>query len=249
MNFLKKYAPILLSAGIFALIFVYIFGFSLDDPRYDLILEQGTMLRQGIQNTLLISGITLISSMFLGFLLFLMLRSKNLFLRSFGTIFREIIMGTPLLVMIFLAVYVVRDLISIQNKFFLGTAALILYMAPYMANSYATAISVVDVNQFMEMDLYGYTLYQRYRHIIIPQMIAPLMPSLLNQLSSIVKGTALLKIVSVSEISYVITVISARNWAVIEGYYIMWLSYLAITIPLSLLAHWVEEKVKLWDQV
>lgn len=245
MIFFKKYAPILLSVAIFALGFVYVFFYSIDDPRYDLILEQSTMLKDGIQNTLLISGITLVCSLFLGFLLFLALRSKNLFLRSLATLFREIILGTPLLVMIFLAVYVVGDLVSIQNKFFLGTTALILYMAPYMANSFATAISVVDVNQFMEMDLYGYTLYQRYRHIILPQMIAPLMPSLLNQLSSIVKGSALLKIVSVSEISYVITVISARNWAVIEGYYIMWLSYLVITIPLSLLAHWVEKKVEL----
>jgi ABC-type amino acid transport system permease subunit len=59
---------------------------------------------------------------------------------------------------------------------------------------------------------------------------------MLNNLSSIIKGSALLKIVSVSEISYTITVISNENYAVVEGYLIMWIMYLMITIPLSMLA-------------
>ena len=42
--------------------------------------------------------------------------------------------------------------------------------------------------------------------------------------------------ISFPKIAYVITVIAAKNWASVEGYLVMWIAYLAVTIPLSLLA-------------
>jgi ABC-type amino acid transport system permease subunit len=59
---------------------------------------------------------------------------------------------------------------------------------------------------------------------------------MINNLSIIIKGSALLKIISVGEIAYIITVISNKSYASIEGYLVMWIMYLIITIPLSLLA-------------
>lgn len=52
-----------------------------------------------------------------------------------------------------------------------------------------------------------------------------------------------MKIVSVSEISYVITVISNKSYAAIEGYLVMWVMYLIITIPLSLLASYIGRRL------
>lgn len=234
---------IFLAVLVYALFFVYILCFSLEEPRYDLFFEHTSSLWEGITTTLAISGLALLGSMVLGFGLFLILQSKQVFLRTIAVFFREMVLGTPLLVMLFLAVYVVGDLAQVNDKFVLGVSALILYMCPYLANSYETAVAVVGKNQYIVMDLYDFTTFQKYRYIIIPQMIGPLIPSLINQLSSIVKGSALLKIISVSELSYVLTVISSRNWAVIEGYYIMWLCYLSITIPLSLLAKYLGHRI------
>lgn len=114
-----------------------------------------------------------------------------------------------------------------------------LYMAPYLSNAYDSAIKIIDDEQYTTMTLYHFTEFQKYRYIIFPQMIRPLVPSLINNLSSIIKGSALLKVVSIAEISYVISAISAKNWASVEGYLIMWIAYLLITIPLSLLAQFI----------
>ncbi|MFI3168110.1 MAG: ABC transporter permease subunit [Bacillota bacterium] len=217
--------------------------FTTDNPRYDLIFLDWKMILDGFVVTVIISLITLATSMVFGFMLFLAEKSKNNILHAFSVVFNEIVMGTPLLVMVFLAVYVLGDVIMIRDKLTLGVIALTLYMAPYLANAYKTAIAVVDDDQYVVMDLYHFSGFQKYRYIIFPQMIKPLLPSILNNLSSIIKGSALLKIVSVAEISYVITVISSKNWAVIEGYYVMWLLYLMITIPLSLLAKYLAKKV------
>ena len=232
-----------LAAGLFvALIFGALF-FTIDTPRYDLIFGESKMLVQALLNTLFISVVTLICSVILGFLLFLMMQSAIPFVKAIAMIFKEIVMGTPLLVMVFLGVYVLGDLIHITSKEILGIIALTLYMSPYLSNAYESALAVVDEEQYVVMELYHFNGFQKYRYVILPQMIRPLIPSIINNLSSIIKGSALLKIVSVSEISYVITVISSKNWASVEGYYVMWLAYLIVTIPLSLLAQAIGRKV------
>lgn len=218
--------------------------FTTDHPRYDLIFEDTPMILKALLNTLAISIVTLVLSMLLGFLLFLMARARLPFIRAVAVIFKEIIMGTPLLVMVFLGVYVLGDFIHVSNKTALGILALTLYMSPYLTNAYETAVAVVDADQYTVMELYHFSGFQKYRYVILPQMIRPLIPSLINNLSSMIKGSALLKVVSVSEISYVITVVSAKNWAAIEGYYVMWLSYLIVTIPLSILAQYVGKRVE-----
>ncbi len=229
------------------LFFVYVISYALlnttDNPQYGLIFADSTLLVEGFLSTLAISLVTLICSMIIGFILFLMLQSPVPIVRAFSRVFNELVMGTPLLLMVFLSVYVFGIALNIQSKLFLGVLALTLYMSPYLANAYQTAVAVVDEDQYTIMKLYGFNLYQRYAYVILPQMIKPLIPSLINNLSSIIKGSALLKIVSITEISYVITVISNKNWAVVEGYYVMWLMYIAITIPLSLLAQYIGKKV------
>lgn len=197
------------------------------------------MLLGALLTTLWISLLTLLASMIGGFFFFLALQSENVFLRTLVNAFKEIVMGTPLLVMIFVVVYVFGASLGIREKSVLGIMALTAYMTPYIANSFLTASSVVDRDQYMVMDLYHFNLVQRYRYVIIPQMVKPLIPSVINNLSSIIKGSALLKIVSVGEISYVITVISNKSYANIEGYLVMWVMYLGITIPMSLLASYL----------
>lgn len=239
----NKIIQYLLAGILFAAVIGGALLFTTDNPRYDLIFGDSKMLLQALFNTLYISIITLICSIILGFIFFLMMKSQQPFIKAVAVIFKEIVMGTPLLVMIFLGVYVLGDLIHVSNKVVLGIIALTLYMSPYLANAYESALAVIDKDQYTVMSIYHFNGFQKYRYVIIPQMIKPLIPSIINNLSSIVKGSALLKIVSVSEISYVITVISSKNWASIEGYYVMWLSYLIITIPLSLLAQYIGKKV------
>ncbi|GAA0180694.1 amino acid ABC transporter permease [Clostridium sediminicola] len=210
-----------------------------DNLRYDLVLKETNLLLSALFTTLWVSVVTLIISMISGFMFFISMNSKNTFLRTLTNLMKEIVMGTPLLVMIFLVVYVLGIRLGINEKLALGIMALTFYMTPYIANAYQTASAVVDEDQYTVMSLYHFNGWQKYRYVIIPQMVKPLIPSMINNLSSIIKGSALLKIVSVSEISYIITVISNKNYAAIEGYLVMWVMYLIITIPLSLLAGYV----------
>ncbi|MGI6006533.1 MAG: amino acid ABC transporter permease [Ruminococcus sp.] len=238
-----KWLQNLAAFGIFAVLIVYVLLFTTDNPRYHLILDERTMLLEALWTTIYISLISLVLCMVCGFLFYLMQKSKIPFVRAMTVIFREIIMGTPMLVMVFLMVYVFGNMMGVSNKLALGIAAMTLYTMPYVANSYESAAAVIDQDQYMVMDLYHFSGVQKYLYVIFPQMVKPMLPALINHLSGIVKGTALLKIVSVPEISYVLTVISSKNWASIEGYLVMWMMYLIVTIPLSVLAQYIGRRL------
>ncbi len=214
-----------------------------DTPRYDLILASAPLLARSFGTTIAFSLVTLVGALLLGLAMFIMQRSRITIIKAICDVFSEIIMGTPLLVMIFLVVYPFGQLVGSNNKLFLGVLAMVLYNAPYIANAYESTAAVVTDEQYIVMDLYHFKWWQKYRYIILPQMVKPFIPSLVNNLSSVIKGSALLNIISIGEITYMTTVISNRTYAVIEGYYVMWVLYLIVTIPLSLLAKYIAKKV------
>lgn len=165
---MSKRFGFLLAIFIYSILIVLALLFTVEQPRYDLIFSDYKMLMDGFVATVIASILTLICSMVFGFVLFLAERSKNNIINAFAVVFNEIMMGTPLLIMIFLAVYVIGDLVFISDKFTLGIYALTLYMAPYLSNAYKTAVAVIDADQYMVMDLYHLTEFEKYKYIILP---------------------------------------------------------------------------------
>jgi polar amino acid transport system permease protein len=210
-----------------------------------LIFGYSDLLLEGMKNVLIISSLSLAFGMILGFVLYVMQKSRVYFIKSMANIFIEVMMGTPLLVLVFITSFFIGKAFNSENDYILGIAAITAYMGPYMANVYKSVINSIDPDQFVAMDLYGFTKYQRYRYIIVPQIIKPLMPPLMNNLSYIIKGSSLLYVTAVTEIFYSIKLIQSRTFAFTEGYLVLWGAYLIITIPLSLFTRYVERKFSL----
>lgn len=228
---------------VFTIIIGLALAFTTENPRYNLILSSYDLLFSAFFTTIFLSLVSLIGALILGFALWVMARSEIVILRAISNVFSEIIMGTPQLVMIFLIVYPLGNFLNSKDKMLLGIVSLILYNAPYIANAYQATASVVGDEQYTVMSLYHFKWYQKYKYIILPQMIKPFIPSLMNQLSSVIKASSLLNIIAISEITYIATSVATRSYAIIEGYYIMWIMYLIVTIPLSLLAKFIARKV------
>lgn len=196
----------------------------------------------GFQRTIWVSLVALLGSMSLGFLLYLFTRSPVRYFRAFTDVFTEIIYGTPLLVMIMIMAFVIGPAFGSANRAAMGFLGLTLYISPYMANIYKSAISSIDREQYMAMDLFGFTVYQRYRYIIIPQIVRILMPPLMNNFSLIIKGSALLSVLSYRELFYEVQLMTNNNFRFVEGFILMWLLYLTLTIPLSQMTKWIDRR-------
>ena len=200
------------------------------------------LIFDGIKNTVLVSLISLVGSMVFGFILYLLQASKIRYFNALIDVFTEIIYGTPLLVLIIVMAFLIGPAFNSYQRNLFGVLALIIYMSPYMKNVFKSAFSSISEEQYLAMNLFGFTPFQRYRYIIIPQVIRILMPPLMNNFSLIIKGSALLNLISYAELYYVINVAQSRTFAFVEGYLLMWGLYLLITIPLSQLTKYVERK-------
>jgi len=201
-----------------------------------------SLIFKGFINTILISFIALFGSVILGFFVYILQASKVRFFKAFIDVFTEIIYGTPLLVMIIVMAFLIGPAFNTYNRIVMGTLGLIIYMTPYMSNIFKSAFSSISEEQYMAMDLFGFTSFQRYRYIIIPQVIRILMPPLMNNFSLIIKGSALLNYLSFTELFYSINIMQTRTFAYSEGYLLMWALYIIITIPLSQFTRFFERR-------
>lgn len=200
------------------------------------------MIVEGVVNTVFVSLLSLFGSLILGFVFYLFSISKVKYLNALTDVFTEIIYGTPLLVLVVITAFVIGPAFGSFQRNALGFTALVIYMTPYMMNVYKSAFSSISKDQYMTMDLFGFSPYQRYRYIIIPQVIRILMPTMMNNFSMIIKGSALLNVLSYNELYYAIRVAQSRTFAFVEGYLLMWVLYLLLTLPLSQLTKWIERK-------
>ena len=204
--------------------------------------DYSKLIQTDIINTILISVISLLGSMILGFIFYLLSKSKIKYFNALIDVFTEIIYGTPLLVLIIVMAFLIGPAFNTYERNVMGTIALIIYMSPYMKNVFKSAFSSISEEQYMAMDLFGFTPFQRYRYIIIPQVTRILMPPMMNNFSLIIKGSALLNVLSYTELFYAIRLAQSKTFAFVEGYILMWMLYLIITIPLSQLTKLVERK-------
>jgi polar amino acid transport system permease protein len=242
---MKKFINYVLAISLFLALIIYVIfardaNFTLE-PLYE---DYGRLIFQGLMNTLYVSVISLVGSLIIGFIMYLLSISKSLFFRALVDVFTEIIYGTPLLVMIVLMAFLIGPAFGNFNRPFLGISGLILYISPYMKNVFQSSFSSIPKEQYMAMDLFGFTSRQRYQFIIIPQVIKVLMPPLMNNFSLIVKGSALLYVLAYAELYYAINIVQSRTFLFVEGYILLWGLYLVITIPLSQLSKWLERKLQ-----
>lgn len=210
--------------------------------NFEPVIPYTSRIMDGFINTIIISIISLIGSIILGFIFYLLSRSKLNIFKAFTDVFTEIIYGTPLLVMIMIMAFVVGPAFGTYNRTFMGLLGLIVYMTPYMTNIYKSAFSSISNDQYMAMDLFGFTGYQRYRYIIIPQVVRILMPPLMNNFSLIIKGSALLNVITYQELYWQVTQMTNNNFRFVEGFLLMWGLYLLLTIPLSQFTKYVDRR-------
>lgn len=230
------------AALVYTLLILYVSHMSGSALNFSLLFEYSDLLKEGILNTLIISGYSLLFGLILGFILYMGRENRIYFIKSLSNIFIEVMMGTPLLVLVFIAAFFIGPAFGYKDRYVLGIVSITVYIGPYMANMFKSAIDSIDSFQFIVMDLYGFTKVQRYRYIILPQIFRRMIPSLMNNFTYAIKGSSLLYVVTVTEIAYAIKLIQSKTFAFTEGYLMLWFSYLAVTLPLTLISKTIERR-------
>lgn len=199
---------------------------------------------RGWLNTIWISAAALVLSVLLGLLAALGRRAPYPAVRWLAAGYVELIRGTPLLVQLLLLFYVVADAVGLQNRYAAGILILAIFSGAYIAEMIRAGIDSVGKSQLESARAIGLTRRQTYRHVIFPQAIRHILPPLAGQAASIIKDSSLLSILGIGEFTLAAQQVNSATYSTLESYLPLALGYLALTLPVSILARHLEGKYR-----
>lgn len=183
---------------------------------FSVILSQ---LAQGMLTTISIFFLTLIVSMPLGFLIAFGRMSRNRIVRIIAQFYISIMRGTPLMLQLMVVYFFPWYLFKIQIGSGWRFPAIILGFsinyAAYFAEIYRSGIEAIPKGQHEAAKLLGYTKAQTFMRIILPQVIKIILPSVTNEIITLVKDTSLAFTLSCIEMFTVAKQIAAAETSMV----------------------------------
>lgn len=158
-------------------------------------------LLQGSWTTLEVFLLTLLFSIPLAIFICAGRKSKNIVVSTIVKIILMIVRGTPLMLQIICVYFIPATLFSIKfNRFSAAIVALSINYACYFAEIYRAGLESIPHGQYEACTVLGYTNMQSFFHVICPQVIKRIVPPMGNEVMTLVKDTALVKVISVVEL-------------------------------------------------
>ncbi|MFV0482034.1 MAG: amino acid ABC transporter permease [Campylobacteraceae bacterium] len=197
----------------------------------------------GLIVTLKISALSIVIAFTIGFIMALMKISSYYFLRDVATVYITIIRGTPLLVQIFLFYFIIANIFNISS-FYAGALSLGIFFGAYIAEVLRGAIQSIDPGQYEAAKSLGMNKFDTMVTIIMPQALKRALPTLINEVISLVKDSSLVSVISITDLTKVGREIVANTFASFETWITIAGVYLIITLTLSVIGNQIEDRMK-----
>jgi polar amino acid transport system permease protein len=202
-------------------------------------------LFEGFGISLLIFLITLIFSLPLGLIITFGSMSKVKFIKYIVKGFVWIIRGTPLMLQIIIVFYGPGLWLDVSIKNFRFTAviiAVVINYACYFSEIYRGGIETISKGQYEAGYVLGMSKIQIFFKVILPQVIKRIIPSISNEVITLVKDTSLARVIAIIELIKVAEEVSRITGALWPLLY-TGLFYLIFSGLLTILFHKIEKKL------
>ena len=210
-----------------------------------LIIDSLPLLLQGMLVTLQIAGISCGVGLSLGTLLALIQTSHIKLLRGLVTLYVTIIRGTPMLIQILCAFYILPQFGISIPAIWTAIIAISLNSAAYISQIIKSGIASIDIGQVEAGRVLGLTPPQIARYIVLPQAFRVVLPALGNEFITLVKDSSLASIIGVAELSKQGRLITSRTYDAITVFFAVAVLYLLITSTISLIISKLEQRTRL----
>ena len=149
--------------------------------------------------------VTLLFSLPLGLLICFGRMSRNKVIRTIVSGYISIMRGTPLmlqLMVVYFGPYFIFGIrISMGYSLIAVFIAFAINYAAYFAEIYRGGIESMPVGQYEAAKILGYNKVQTFFRIILPQVIKRILPSITNEVITLVKDTSLARVIAITEIT------------------------------------------------
>jgi polar amino acid transport system permease protein len=187
------------------------------------------------------SGVVL--GMALGMLIAVAQVFGNSLVRAPLRVFIELIRSTPFLVQLFLIYYGGPSFGLSLDPVPAGILGLGVYGSVYFAEIFRSGFESVARGQLEAADCLGITRLQCIWRIQVPQMLVIILPALVNMITVLCKETAVLSIITIPELTMVLTGIGSETFAFVETLLMLCIGYLILVELCSRLGMLLETRV------
>ena len=171
--------------------------------------------------------VTWLSSMGFGMVLGLGLavcqRSAYAPVRWVVAVFDTVVRGTPFLIQLFLFYYAGPFIGLSLEPLAAGILGLSVYSSAYFSEIFRGGFESVPKGQLEAARIFGLSRWQTLTRITMPQMLIVIFPSLVNMMIILVKETAVLSVITVSELTATLSTLGSIHFA-----YVPTLTFLAL---------------------
>ncbi|AYQ92692.1 amino acid ABC transporter [Burkholderia gladioli] len=143
-------------------------------------------------------------------------------------VYIELFRGTPFLVQLFLLYYGGPAFGLTLDPLPAGIASLSLYAGAYFTEAFRSGFAAIPPGHLEAAACLGLTRWQTIARIQLPQMLALILPALTNLTIVLSKETAVLSIVTVPELTFVLTGIGSASFAFVETLLALSVCYLLL---------------------
>ena len=209
-----------------------------------------TDLWGGLPLTVMLAALSIFLAFPLSVLVALGRRSKLPAIRTVCVVYIELIRGVPLISVLFMASFMFPLFmpqgmtIDVLVRVLVGIT---LFAAAYMAEIVRGGLQAIPKGQLEAADTLGLSYWQTQRKIVLPQALAMVVPSMMNNFISIFKDTSLVTIVSLYELTGALSLAlnSDVEWRPfkIEAYLFITAIYFSFCFAMSRYSLWVEKQV------
>lgn len=205
------------------------------------------MYLEGLYNTFIITLFALLLGVIIGIIISILRYStqnkKGLsFIAKICNLYITIIRGTPVLVQLLLiynVVFVSGDI----NPIYSAIVCFGINSGAYVSEIFRAGIEAIDKGQMEASRSLGIPYITSMINIIVPQAFKNVLPTLFNEFIALIKETAIVGTIAITDITRAAQLIQSRTYDIIYPILITTLIYLVIVIILTKFCTLLERKL------
>ena len=206
----------------------------IDQRLFEIIVDSfGKILLPGLTMTIPLTAISFFFALIIALIVAMIQFAHVRVLRQVARFYVWVILGTPLLVQLFVVFYGMPNIGILIDPFPAAVIVFSINEGAYMAEIIRAALESVPAGQMEAGRCVGMTYLQTMRRIILPQAMRTAFPSLSNSLISMIKDTSLAANITVTEMFMATQRIVARTYEPLALYIEVGLIYLLFCTVLT----------------
>ncbi|HSW68691.1 MAG TPA: amino acid ABC transporter permease [Gammaproteobacteria bacterium] len=208
------------------------------------LIENLPLILSSLVNTLQLATVVTITGLLGGIVILYFSLSQYSFVRKLAASYISFFIGTPLLVILFLIYYGLPQYGFGPSAFTVAVICFTLNVSAYNAAYLNSAYRGLDPNELAAAKSQGFSDFQIYRLITLPQVLRTSIPALTNQVIANLKDTAIVFLIGYTDFFARMQSLAADDFQFFNAYLFTAIVYIMMVSLIVIAARWIERHIK-----